>query len=255
MAESDGQQDRACPERTSDMTGKHPAVRHSPELPPPLVSPRRHPLRWAGQHLEMLALKAVLAYTGLLIVAALYYVLLETHVKLPLLDETNTQAWHRLVPERALRHDIRDVGEGLLGGLLGIAFTYNYFRRRRPPNRIDRIEIALRIPNVKDDRRLSLWQADPGAPADSRSTRRSGSCSARRSSAGSPPLCQPCGGNPDREPDLQHQGEHHRKLAPESDRTGGSVPVRAPACQGGDRRRPAVVRGATAGARPRPAGL
>ncbi|MFI5038412.1 MAG: hypothetical protein ACHQCG_00595, partial [Solirubrobacterales bacterium] len=111
------------------------------------------------QHLEMLALRAVMAYIGLLIVAALYYVLLETHVKLPLVGETNTQAWHRLVPERTLRHNVRDVGEGLLGGLLGIGFTYNYFRRSRPPNRIDRFEIALRIPNVKDDRRLSWWQA------------------------------------------------------------------------------------------------
>jgi hypothetical protein len=131
-------------------------------LPPPLVRPLRHPLVWARQHVAMLALKAVLAYVGILIVAALYYVLLETHVKLPLIGETNTQAWHRLVPDNTLRHNIRDVGEGLLGGLLGIAFTYNHYRhvrRRAHLNAIDRTEIALAIPNVKDDRRLSAWQA------------------------------------------------------------------------------------------------
>src|SRR6476469_5454704 len=80
-------------------------------LPPPLVRPFRHPIVWMRQHAAMLALKAVLAYVGILIVAALYYVLLETRVKLPLLHESNTQAWHSLIPDKALRHNIRDVGE------------------------------------------------------------------------------------------------------------------------------------------------
>ena len=106
----------------------------------------------------MLAAKAVFAYIGILIVAALYYILLETHVRLPFLHETNTQAWHHLVPRRGLRHDIRDAGEGLLGGLLGIAFTYNHFRTRPHRNFIDRVEIALGIPNVKDERKLAWWQ-------------------------------------------------------------------------------------------------
>jgi hypothetical protein len=134
------------------------ATRRHEALPPPLVSPARHPLTWARQNAALLALRAVLAYVGILIVAALYYILLETHVRLPLIHETNTQAWHRLVPRSALRHDIRDVGEGLLGGLLGIAFTYNHFRRRRARNVVDRVEIALRIPNLKDERKLAWWQ-------------------------------------------------------------------------------------------------
>ena len=111
----------------------------------------------------MLAAKAVFAYLGILIVAALYYVLLETHVTLPFLRETNTQAWHHLVPRAGLRHDIRDVGEGLLGGLLGIAFTYNHFRVRPRKNLIDRVEIALGIPNVKDERKLVWWQVNRSA--------------------------------------------------------------------------------------------
>lgn len=107
----------------------------------------------------MLAVRAVFAYLGILMVAALYYIVLETHVRVPFLHETNTQAWHRLVPRTGLRHDIRDVGEGLLGGLLGIAFTYNHFRTRQRRNVIDRLEIALGIPNVKDERKLVWWQA------------------------------------------------------------------------------------------------
>jgi hypothetical protein len=140
------------PERTQD------AGTSARSLPPPLVRPLRHPLTWSRQHVAMLAVKAVFAYVGILIVAALYYVLLETHVHLPLFNETNTEAWHELVPRSSLRHDIRDVGEGLLGGLLGIAFTYNHFRRRRPPNGVDRVEMRLGIPNIKADRKLPWWQ-------------------------------------------------------------------------------------------------
>jgi hypothetical protein len=137
---------------------EQPARSPRPALPPPLVRPLRHPLIWIRQHIGMLAVRVVFAYIGILIVAALYYVLLETHVHLPLFNETNTEAWHELVPRSSLRHDIRDVGEGLLGGLLGIAFTYNHFRRHRPPNAIDRLEMSLRIPNVKDERKLTWWQ-------------------------------------------------------------------------------------------------
>ena len=146
---------------TEDAASEQTGTQHAP-LPPPLVRPLRHPIVWTRQHVAMLALKAVLAYVGILIVAALYYVALETGVKLPLIHETNTQAWHRLVPDKSLRHNIRDVGEGLLGGLLGIAFTYNHYRHARRGarlRRIDRLEISLAIPNVHDDRKLSAWQA------------------------------------------------------------------------------------------------
>ena len=73
-----------------------------PALPPPLVRPLRHPLRWTRQHVALLAVKAIFAYIGILIVAALYYVLLETHVHLPLFNETNTEPvliWPKPPPE------------------------------------------------------------------------------------------------------------------------------------------------------------
>ncbi len=124
------------------------------------MRPGRHPLVWGRQRIALLGLRAVLTYVGLCAVAAAYYLLLETHVRLPGSHETNTQAWHRLIPNATLRHDIRDVGEGLFGGLLAIGFTYNHFRRLgRPRNAVDRLEIALRIPNLKDERKLSWWQA------------------------------------------------------------------------------------------------
>jgi hypothetical protein len=127
-------------------------------LPPPLVKPLRHPLRWTRQRLALLGVRALFTYVGICAVAAAYYILLETHVRLPFINETNTQAWHRLVPEAKLRHNIRDVGEGLFGGLLAISLAYNHYRRIGREHLVDRIEIALRIPNVKSGRKLAWWQ-------------------------------------------------------------------------------------------------
>ena len=130
----------------------------SAALPPPLVRPTRHPLTWTRQRVELLGVRAVFTYVGICAIAALYYILLETRVRLPIINETNTQAWHHAIPNTTLRHDIRDVGEGLLGGILAIAFTYNHYRRIGKPNAVDRLEMRLRIPNVKSGRKLAWWQ-------------------------------------------------------------------------------------------------
>jgi hypothetical protein len=127
-------------------------------LPPPLVRPWRHPLRWTRQRIAVFGLRVLLTYLGISAVAAAYYLLLETKVRLPGLGETNTQAWHHLVPNSSLRHNIRDVGEGLFGGLLAISLTYNHYRRIGRRNLVDRIEISLGVPNVKSGRKLAWWQ-------------------------------------------------------------------------------------------------
>jgi hypothetical protein len=127
-------------------------------LPAPLVRPFRHPLRWTRQRLALLGVRAVFTYVGICAVAAAYYLLLETHVRLPWIGETNTQAWHHLVPNSKLRHNIRDVGEGLFGGLLAIALAYNHYRRIGRKHLVDRIEIALGIPNIKSASKLHSWQ-------------------------------------------------------------------------------------------------
>ncbi len=67
-----------------------------------------------------------------------------------------TKLWHHAVSDNALRHSIRNVGEGFLGGLLAQQVVWNHFRKRKPKNLLDKLEIALHIPNVKDDRRLSV---------------------------------------------------------------------------------------------------
>jgi hypothetical protein len=128
-------------------------------LPAPLVTPTRHPLRWTRHRIALLGVRVVFTYVGICAVAALYYILLETNVHLPVINETNTQAWHHTIPNSTLRHDIRDVGEGLLGGLLAISLAYNHYRRiGKKKNVVDRIEIALRIPNLKSGRKLAWWQ-------------------------------------------------------------------------------------------------
>jgi hypothetical protein len=127
-------------------------------LPAPLVKPTRHPLRWTRQRIALLGVRALFTYVGICAVAAIYYLLLETRVHLPIINETNTQAWHHTVPNSTLRHDIRDVGEGLFGGLLAISLAYNHYRRIGNKNIIDKVELALRIPNLKSARKLAWWQ-------------------------------------------------------------------------------------------------
>jgi hypothetical protein len=128
------------------------------ELPPPLVKPIRHPLKWTAQKIELLGAAVVFTYIGILIIAALYYILLETKWQLWFMHRNITQEWHEAVPNRAERHNIRDVGEGFLGGLMAHMIIWNHFKKIRSPNIIDKIEIALRIPNLKDKRRLTGWQ-------------------------------------------------------------------------------------------------
>jgi hypothetical protein len=141
-------------------------------LPPPLDARLiRHPLRWLKNRLLLGFDALVLLHVGTLIVVALYYLVFElipgvkydwdhaltgqlhfwgAHVHLALLSRVHWAQW---------RHLIRNVGEGLLGGILAQAIVWNHFRvKPRPRNWIDRIEIALHIPNLKDERRLSGGQ-------------------------------------------------------------------------------------------------
>jgi hypothetical protein len=140
--------------------------------PPPLDATLiRHPLRWLRNKALVAVDALALIHIGTLIVVALYYLAFQTipgvkydwdhaltgglhfwglHVHLALLSTAHWAQW---------RHLIRDVGEGLLGGVLGQAIIWNHYKvKPKPRNRIDRLEIALHIPNLKDDRRTSGWQ-------------------------------------------------------------------------------------------------
>src|SRR5205807_2101665 len=118
--------------------------RRQRQLPPPPLDATllRHPVRW----LKVRALLAIdglaLLHVGTLIVAALYYLAFQTipgvkydwdhaltgglhfwglHVRLALLSAAHWAQW---------RHLIRNVGEGLLGGVLAQAIIWNHFRVR-----------------------------------------------------------------------------------------------------------------------------
>jgi hypothetical protein len=120
--------------------------------PPPLVGrPGDHPLLWARNTTLLALLGAIITYLCVLIVVALYYDVFET---IP----TVTRWWHHTIPDPTLRHAVRDVGEGLIGGLGGVFAVRNRYKPLKPRNLLDTIEIDyLHIPNVKDDRRSSLW--------------------------------------------------------------------------------------------------
>jgi hypothetical protein len=123
-----------------------------------LVELKSHRLLWLRQRVELLGAATIFTYIGILVVVALYYLLLETHWKLPFMARDITGEWHHLVANNVERHDFRDVGEGFLGGLMAHMIVWNHYRKIRPKNILDRLEIFLRIPNVKDERPLSKWQ-------------------------------------------------------------------------------------------------
>lgn len=119
-------------------------------LPAPLVTIRR-PIKWFTNMVQLLAAAVVLAYFGTQIIAGLYYLLFEV-------DPTMTSLWHHAINDNALRHNIRDIGEGFLGGLLAKQVIWNHYKKHRDQNGLDKLEIRLGIANVKDDKRLSIWQ-------------------------------------------------------------------------------------------------
>lgn len=129
-------------------------------LPPPLVT-LRHPLKWARIKAETIGMAAVLAHVGLLIVVALYYLLFEVW-------SPATEAWHNFGPHvlgiggeawKTDRHLLRDVGEGFLGGFLAQQVVWSHFKKVSPKlHWWDRLEIALRIPNIKHKTRLGAGQ-------------------------------------------------------------------------------------------------
>jgi hypothetical protein len=134
-------------------------VQKKRELPEPLVKPTKHPIKFLKQRVALLGTAAIFTYLGVLAVAGLYYTLFE-------IWPVATEAWHNLVPVSELRHNIRDVGEGLFGGLLAHMLIWNHYKKSvsKKRNWLDKIEIALHIPNVKDNKTLSGWQLLAAVP-------------------------------------------------------------------------------------------
>jgi hypothetical protein len=94
----------------------------STALPPPLVKFSRHPVRWIQNKVVLTVDAVVLAHVGVFIVAALYYLITQT-------NPTVKHWWDTTVTPASLRHDIRDVGEGVLASCLAQAIVWNPFKR------------------------------------------------------------------------------------------------------------------------------
>jgi hypothetical protein len=125
------------------------------DLPPPLVKPNKHPVRWLVNEVEILGVGAVITYLGVLTIVALYYLVLETKWKLPFMAHNITQEWHKAVPNSDERHTYRAVGEGFYGGMLAHVFVWDHYKRIRRKFPWDKLEIKFHIPNLKDDRRAT----------------------------------------------------------------------------------------------------
>ena len=93
-----------------------------PPLPPPLVRFYRHPIRWVENKAILLVDAIVLAHIGVLVVAALYYLITQT-------NHGVKHWWDTTVTPASLRHDIRDVGEGVLASCFAQAIVWNPFTR------------------------------------------------------------------------------------------------------------------------------
>jgi hypothetical protein len=137
-----------------------------PVLPEPLKS---HKVR----SLSVKVLFGLLmVHIGLFIIVAAYYLGLETstfdwltkllgfHPDPTWHVPATKQWWDTLVPNSEKRHLYRSVGEGFLGfALLGV-FTWSHYKKgvTKKANLLDKLEIKLRIPNVKQGRPVSGFQ-------------------------------------------------------------------------------------------------
>jgi hypothetical protein len=113
-------------------------------LPPPLVPFASHPVRWIEIKIELLVAAVTLAHIGMFIVVALYYLLTQK-------NPTIKHFWdNTLVTNGDLRHSIRDVGEGILGGFLAQAIVWNHFAKShlRAGRIFDRLHERLHIPEI-----------------------------------------------------------------------------------------------------------
>lgn len=108
-------------------------------------------MRWIWDKVRSVGVGLILVHVGTLIVVALYYLLFETNPHM-------TQWWHDAVSNSNLRHDIRNVAEGLLGGLLALGANY-YRKKPKPPNVVDKVEHWFRfIPNARYENKVRWWE-------------------------------------------------------------------------------------------------
>lgn len=129
--------------------------------PAPLV--RVHwsrPKTWILQvvnAIQTLLLVVLAAFCGMLVGAALYYILFQTNADM-------TAWWHHVVPSDYWRHLIRNGGEGFFGGFFGMFVGWNHYKKRKAtPGAFERfLADKLGLAIVGDPDPLSGWQLTKG---------------------------------------------------------------------------------------------
>ena len=136
----------------STVTPRDPLMTRA-DQPSPLVTVTSHPIKWMRNLIRTLVIAVVVAHVGMVVVMGLYYLLFEVYNPI-------TRVWHHAVSDSYLRHNLRDVVEGLLGGFCAQQIFWNHYRKRdlAKLNVFDRIELYLHIPNLKQTDKLSRWQ-------------------------------------------------------------------------------------------------
>ena len=110
--------------------------------PAPLCTFKQNKGRWTSNLLLNLLWVVIGAYIGTHIVVSVYYLVFEAYPPI-------THGWHQLVPDSNFRHAIRNVGEGLLGGLLAKQLVWNHYKRNKPLTKFE--HDWLRISDVNDN--------------------------------------------------------------------------------------------------------
>lgn len=156
-----GAQRSATPTETSDGAVQTLTKKEALKPQAPLVGFFRHPIKWVWIKIQLLGWSVTFSFIGLLIVAGVYYFCFET-------TDTMNNLWHH-VPTGP-RHDIRDYGEGLFGGLLGQLIVWNHQHAIKATfkkvNFLDKFEMnVLGLANLKDDIALKLSQFAKSVPA------------------------------------------------------------------------------------------
>ena len=131
-----------------------------PALPWPITKGKGHVTRNIWNFIVKLLWTLVAGYLAVKVAAGVYYAIFE-------IVEPITEAWHELIPNKASRNDVRNVGEGFTGSLVVLYIVWNHWGingilKRLPLFKqidefVTKIEKALGIPVAKDEREASKF--------------------------------------------------------------------------------------------------
>ncbi len=123
--------------------------------PAPLVKLKKHPIKWARNFIHSKAVYFIAVFVALPLGVAVYYLTTQTTA---LANDT----WHYIAPDDGIRHYLRNVSQGFYASLFGLLIVWNRYKYSnkidKELNWLDRLEMRLGIPNLKDDKHFSPRQ-------------------------------------------------------------------------------------------------